>query len=194
MIDYQVMLVQAMDAIERPHLTLLAEMVNAEDDGPMSILRPQDRNWDQLRATAGASRPALVKILADLETAGLVLTETYIIDGGDLGADDGAKESPLGSRRWEASEFGLDLLARFRGIGIRAGQAPQGGVELLPQKRCSVPKATRGHAACTACSAFVPVALVIDPWLHSAIVYELPETRAVPVIRADFTDDAHSPL
>jgi DNA-binding Lrp family transcriptional regulator len=124
MIDHQVMLVQAMDAIERPHLTLLAEMVDVEGDGPMSILRPQDRNWDQLRATAGASRPALVKILADLETAGLILRETYIIDGGDLGADNGAKESPLGNRRWEASEFGLDLLARFRGIGIRAGQAP----------------------------------------------------------------------
>jgi len=99
-------------------------MLDVEGDGPMSILRPQHRNWDQLREAAGASRPALVKILADLETAGLVVSETYIIDGGSPG-DDGAKESPLGSRRWEASEFGVDLLAKFRGIGIRAGQAPE---------------------------------------------------------------------
>lgn len=118
--DYELMLVQAMDRIERPHLTILAELTTREDHGPTSAFQPKDLDWSQLRTVAGPYRSALVPILADLEKAGLIHSEKFVFDGGDLGGDSPPK-SPLDGKYWEASEFGCAVLAEFHIIGVRAG-------------------------------------------------------------------------
>ncbi|MFZ0160501.1 MAG: hypothetical protein WAL50_15850 [Kineosporiaceae bacterium] len=121
-IDYAILLVEAMDKVERPHLALLTQMIKVESEGPMTMLQKKPLDWDQLREASRPNRPALAKIIADLETGGLLISEKRTINGFSAGDVD-VRGNPLEVQYWEPTDFGLDLLAKFREIGLRYGRA-----------------------------------------------------------------------
>lgn len=114
-LDHEQQVVDALAAIDRPHIVLLHDFVNVEGSTTEPVFVRRTLSWPNIQRFGSAYGSSLPRLLATLEREGLVHTQTVAT----LAEDDG---TPTGHDRagtfWQITDFGYEVLDRLWQAGV----------------------------------------------------------------------------